>query len=114
MSICISYMVQNSVSTGTNMTLTTDQGGSGITDMNVTRFANVGLKDHVQHKHRPRWPVRSTGSASLGNVCSAGVALGVHPIVLVARAPFLEFGSRCILIIRGFQYTRTGVTGELR
>jgi len=43
-------------------------------------------------------------------VCSAGVAL-VHPIVLVARSPFLEFGSQCILVIRGFRYTRTGVIG---
>ena len=35
----------------------------------------------------------------LVNVCSAAVALGVHPIVLVARAPFLEFGSQYILVI---------------
>ena len=35
------------------------------------------------------------------------------PIVLVARAPFLEFGS-CILVVRGFRDMGTGATGELR
>jgi len=48
MSICISYMVQNSVSTGTKKNDTTVQGGSRITNMDdVTRFANVSLNTNT-------------------------------------------------------------------
>src|SRR6266851_8863211 len=69
-------------------------------------FGRSALTDRIGS----HWQVDVT---HLVDACSAGVAL-VHLIVLVARSPFLEFGSQCILIIRGFQYTRTGVTGELR